>query len=386
MSKKNQIAAGESGGAAVKSVKKKKKGSGLLGRIIRRFFLLLFTVIVLAVGALILVMNMVFKGPSPAAQEKLTMALVEASATKWVPALFIGEDRVAEIRSGVDVDLPDEVSDVNQVIINKNVFNATAGNEWEKYPDGIRFEERTGATYTAHIMIVRDPSQVYLGLAYYDGFSMSKLGKRANEVIEEEKALAVVNGGAFNDDGTGAATNGSIPGGVVFSGGECYWKNGAPPNNLKGFVGFTEDDILVVHKENISEAKAKELKIRDGCCFGPVLIMNGETNLEAYNVKSGLNPRTAIGQRADGAVVFVCIDGRQPGSFGGEYSDLIDIMTEYGVVNACNLDGGSSSIMLYRDTYGLYGEAGEIQTMNNYSLLQSQPRRMPNYWMVRPAD
>ena len=108
--------------------------------------------------------------------------------------------------------------------------------------------------------------------------------------------------------------------------------------------------------------------------------------MDAYNNKSGINPRTAIGQRADGAVIFICIDGRQAGSAGGTYADIIDIMVEYGAVNACNMDGGSSSVMLYRDTYGRYGEAGQVQMVNNYSLLQSQPRRMPNYWLVRAAQ
>ena len=113
--------------------------------------------------------------------------------------------------------------------------------------------------------------------------------------------------------------------------------------------------------------------------------MNGEINMEAYNKISGLNPRTAIGQRADGAVIFVCLDGRQASSMGGEYKDVIDIMVEYGAINACNMDGGSSTVMMYRDTYGRYGEAGQVQIMNSYSLLQSEPRKMPDFWMVRPA-
>lgn len=59
-------------------------------------------------------------------------------------------------------------------------------------------------------------------------------------------------------------------------------------------------------------------------------------------------------------------------------------MIEYGVVNACNMDGGSSSIMVYRDTYGLFGEAGTVQVINSYSLLQERPRKMPTFWMVAP--
>ena len=71
---------------------------------------------------------------------------------------------------------------------------------------------------------------------------------------------------------------------------------------------------------------------------------------------------------------------------GGTKREIIDIMVEYGAVNACNMDGGSSSIMYYRDTYGRYGEAGQVQMINSYSLLQSEPRRMPNYWLVKPAS
>ena len=361
----------------------KKKGSGLMGRIIRRFFLVLFAVVIMAVSALVMVLNLVFNGPSPTARNQLTMTLIEASATKWVPALFIGEDGVAEIRAGVDVKLEDDVTDVNAVIINRGGLTGNA-DEWADYPDGIRIESVYGDTYNAKVMIVRDPSQVYLGISTHEGFSTSIPGKRLNVAIEDEGAIAAVNGGAFNDDGTSGSYVGTLPAGLVYSEGECVWTSGKP-SETSGFAGFTKDNILVVHKDNISQAQAEELNIRDGCCFGPVLIMNGEINMEAYNKVSGLNPRTGIGQRADGAVIFVCIDGRQPSSRGGEYKDVIDIMVEYGAINACNMDGGSSTVMMYRDTYGLYGEAGQVQMMNSYSLLQTEPRKMPDFWMVRPA-
>ena len=387
MNKKNQVPDraphAVQGASAGKQPKKKK--SGLMGRIVRRFFLLLFTVILLAFAALVLVMNLVFNGPSPAARTQLTMSLIEASATKWVPALFIGEEAVEEIRaSDKGAELKEEVTDTSQVVINKDSAMTSNSDEWEKYPDGIRIESYSGDTYNAHIMIVKDPSQVYMGIST-EKFSTSIPGKRLNAVIEEEGALAAINAGAFNDDGTASASVGSCPLGLVMSGGKCVWTSGKQPG-LEGFAGFNTDNILVVSKTNLSQSEAEQLNIRDGCCFGPALIINGEINMEAYNNNSGLNPRTAIGQRADGAVIFVCIDGRQTSSMGGTYADIIDIMVEYGAVNACNMDGGSSSIMYYRDTYGRYGEAGQVQMINNYSLLQSQPRRMPNYWLVRAAE
>ena len=387
MSKKNvNPVPGADSGAAMPPKKKKKKGSGLLGRIIRRFFLVLFTVVILVLAALVLVMNLVFNGPSPAARDKLTMTLIEASATKWVPALFIGEDTVAEIRESVsDSGLDEDVTDTTKVIIQANNVITGNSNEWDSYPDGVRIERRYGDTYNAHIMIVRNPAQVYMGTST-EKFSTAIPGKRITEVMAENPdVIAAINAGAFNDDGTASSYVGSTPLGLVMSNGNCVWTSGKQPG-LEGFAGFNEDNILVVYKTNLSQSEAENLKIRDGCCFGPVLIVNGEVNLEAYNNKSGFNPRTAIGQRADGAVIFVCIDGRQAGSLGGTYADIINIMQEYGAVNACNMDGGSSSVMMYRDTYGKLGTAGETVMVNNYSLLQSQPRRMPNFWMVRAAS
>ena len=387
MSKKNvNPVPGADSGAAMPPKKKKKKGSGLLGRIVRRFFLVLFTVVILVLAALVLVMNLVFNGPSPAARDKLTMTLIEASATKWVPALFIGEDTVAEIRESVsDSGLDEDVTDTTKVIIQANNVITGNSNEWDSYPDGVRIERRSGDTYNAHIMIVRNPAQVYMGTST-EKFSTAIPGKRITEVMAENPdVIAAINAGAFNDDGTASSYVGSTPLGLVMSNGNCVWTSGKQPG-LEGFAGFNEDNILVVSKTNLSQSEAENLKIRDGCCFGPVLIVNGEVNLEAYNNKSGFNPRTAIGQRADGAVIFVCIDGRQAGSLGGTYADIINIMQEYGAVNACNMDGGSSSVMMYRDTYGKLGTAGETVMVNNYSLLQSQPRRMPNFWMVRAAS
>ena len=388
MSKRNKMpdydpVPSQRGGASKPSKKKKKKGSGLFGRIVRRFFLVFFTLIILILVAACLAANLIFNGPSPAARDILTMTLLEPSGTKWIPGLFMDAETLDSIRARDDSNLKDEFSNTSEIIINKDTAISAGVDEWANYPDGIRFESHSGDTYNAHIMIVRDPSKVYLGTST-ENFSTSIPGTRIDDQIKTDGAIAGVNAGAFFDNGTSDPAVGSVPEGLVYSKGVCKWTTGSPPNGIKGFAGFNKDNILVVAQDNLSKAQAEELNIRDGCCFGPVLIMNGEINQEAYNSNSGWNPRTAIGQRKDGAVVFVCIDGRQAGSAGGTYKDVIDIMIEYGVVNACNMDGGSSSIMVYRDTYGLFGEAGTVQVINSYSLLQERPRKMPTFWMVAP--
>ena len=369
-------------GSARKDAARKQRTKKLILRIVLRTLLVLLTVVAMAVTGLYMICNLIFNGPSESARNVLTMSMLESSGMKWFPALFIGEDMVAEIQRNDAQALPEDISDPIQIQIDTSGSLGGSSDEWKDYPDGIRIEEVHGDTYNAYVMIIRDPSKVYMATST-DSFSKEIPGTRINEQIETEGAIAAINAGAFFDNGTSSSAVGSVPEGLVIAGGKVVWNSGAAPE--EGFAGFNKDNVLVVAKTMTAE-KAMELNIRDGCCFGPVLIMNGTINEEAYNVNSGYNPRTAIGQRADGSVIFLCIDGRQAGSLGGTYADIINIMVEYEAVNACNLDGGSSTVMLYRDNYGRYGNAGQVQMINNYSLLQEKPRRMPTFFMVRPES
>ena len=260
---------------------KPRRGRSMVLLVLRRFLFVLLLVIVLVLSALMLVLNTIFKGPSPAARQVLTMSLLEPSATKWIPGLFLDDETLASIRAGSGTALTETVSDTSAVVIRPD---ASADKEWEAYPDGIRIESVEGDTFNAHVMIIRDPSRVYLGISNKEGFTTSVPGKRINQVMEEEDIVAAVNAGAFYDNGKATSAVGSVPEGLVFSEGQCVWSTGAPPNGITGFAGFNEDNILVVCQDNISKAQAEELNIRDGCCFGPALIINGEVNTQAYSV------------------------------------------------------------------------------------------------------
>ena len=361
----------------------RRRRNGLV--ILRRSLLVFFTVIILVVIGLCMVCNLIFNGPSESARDVLTMSMLESSGMKWFPGLFIGQDKVEQIQSNVSETLPNDVSGSDSVVINPG--NSMTNEEWKDHPDGIRIEYVYGDTYNAYVMLIRDPSSVYMATST-EKFSTDIPGTRIHQQILTEGAIAAINAGAFFDNGTSSSVVGSVPQGLVVAGGKVVWESGTAPE--EGFVGFNQDNILMVAK-TMTGAKAMELGIRDGCCFGPVLIMDGNVNMEAYNSNSGWNPRTAIGQRADGTVIFLAIDGRQAGSLGGSYADIIDIMQEFGAVNACNLDGGSSTVMLYKDTYGLYTDedkpwGNDIAMINNYSLLQKEPRRMPTFFMVRPSS
>jgi hypothetical protein len=254
---------------------------------------------------------------------------------------------------------------------------------WAGCPDGIRIDTVTKRTFTAHVMYIKDPSSVYLATSS-EKFSINIPGGRLPAQMEKEGAIAAINAGSFNDDGSSGVHVGALPIGMVVSEGKVLWDDGRSYN---GFVGMTRDNRLYV-SEKINKQTVEELGIRDGCCFGPVLINDGVPNekVHAASVADNINSRTAIGQRADGSVVFLCIDGRQCGSIGATFDELLKIMVELECVNACALDGGASTIMAYRDTYGRYGTAGEVVTCSSYSLFQAAPRRMPTFFMVRPAE
>ena len=69
--------------------------------VLRGLLALLSTAAVLVAG-LCLIMDEVFNGPSETARNRLTMSLLEASATKWVPAVFVGRETVDQIQAKVD--------------------------------------------------------------------------------------------------------------------------------------------------------------------------------------------------------------------------------------------------------------------------------------------
>lgn len=88
---------------------------------------------------------------------------------------------------------------------------------------------------------------------------------------------------------------------------------------------------------------------------GPTLVRDGSvyltTKTEEFgsDVAGGRAPRTAFGVTADGRLLFVVVDGRQPGSTGLSLLELALFMQELGATVAMNLDGGGSSELVVND-------------------------------------
>jgi len=306
----------------------------------------------------------IVKGPSPALRDIFISTMDETRRFKFIPQIFLTADELKEIRSVEEMD-KDITTDTSLITIQAGEAAQTDDGK-DAYGlvdddgDGIIFTDIKGNGFVGYMITVLDPSRVFVGMPD----SYGGVGLTLQELVNKYGAEGGINAGGFKDDGGGGF--GGIPEGITVINGEIY--NGGD-GSLNGFAGFDKEGILHVGYFVYDDIIATG--IVNGVSFGPILISNGEPTPSEY-LTSGVNPRTAIAQRADGAVIMLVIDGRQLHSIGAKYQDVIDILMDYGAVNACNMDGGSSTVMYYEGQY-----------VNSCSAENGQPRPLPNAFMFK---
>lgn len=133
--------------------------------------------------------------------------------------------------------------------------------------------------------------------------------------------------------------------GVIIHEGKVVYNQADREDIRQDIVAFTREGMLIVGMHTVEELKSYGVK--EAVSFGPPLIVNGEKVIREGDGGWGIAPRTAIGQRENGEVLMLVIDGRNPASFGATLREVQDILYENGAVNAANLDGGSSTTMYY---------------------------------------
>ncbi len=287
-------------------------------------------------------------GPSEHARNLFVTTFLETGQMKFVVGLLMSDEAVQEIVDSNSMESFDEEID-NSLISTEEIEDI----------NGIELVEINGGTFSAKMIIVNDPARVKLA-TIYDG-SWKEYGITLDKLVNDNDAFAGVNGGLYVSNGN----KGGRPMGLVVRDGVIEHNN---PSGIAGLhlVGFGEDNLLKVidlSGKNKTEIEniIKEEKIRDAVAFQEEasdannhfvkLIINGESR-SVNGSGSGANPRTAIGQRSDGAVLLLVTDGRGAnGHLGATAQDLIEVMEEYGAINAANIDGGSSSSMYYDGKY-----------------------------------
>ena len=312
------------------------------GRFLLRALLVLLSTVLMLAAFLYGVMFLLCRGPSPTARELFVLSTRETSAIGFLPNLILSADEIGEI---VDRQAEQEVeeTDVSLVTMREEPENRQEPDAWgyvDEDGDGLIYVPVAGESFIGHMLIVLDPSRVIMGCVpesfYLRGYTLE-------ELVKEFDAVAGINGGGFKDpNGTG---DGSTPDRAVVFDGKLYLSGSGTGH---GFAGLDKDNIL--HVGSFTAEEVERLQLRHGCGYGPVLVSNGVA-ADPAEIHSGVNPRTAIGQRSDGAILMLVIPGRQPNSLGATYTDEAEIMVRFGAVNACNMDGGSSSLMWYGGGY-----------------------------------
>ena len=332
----------------------KAEGFKKIGKILLRIGAFLGTFLVALVLTLWLALKMICGGTFPSAQQMFVTTILETGQFKFLASLFLsGEEIQAIVDQNSMKDLDAEV-DAGLIQIGAS-GNVNAGAEEEQQE--IEIQEVSGATFTGTMMIVKDPSRVSLASIY----PWRETGVTLDRLVHDNGAVAGINGGLYDSTNN----SGGRPYGVLVSNGQIQHNK---PQEYAGLVlvGFTESHILeIIDISQMNASQVEELvktrKIRDAVTFQEEasdannhfvqLIINNEVR-QMNGMGSGLNPRTAIGQRADGSVLMFVTDGRgKSGHLGASSSDLIAVMEEFGAVNAANLDGGSSSCMYYNGEY-----------------------------------
>ena len=225
--------------------------------------------------------------------------------------------------------------------------------ETETVSDGVEYshlicKDKNGAPVNAFTLTVDlNYATLYTGTAG-DGYENRNVRAKVPEMIDSAvkngvPVVAAVNGDFFDMFGD------CHPSGLCVKNSRII----ANPESDRPFIGIKKDGFPVI--TDITE-KPDITDDLDQAVAGPErIVKDGKMNdigpLEPFSYVR--HPRTAAGITADNKVILLVVDGRIPEySNGATLVDLAYLMLSFGAVEALNLDGGGSSIVLTKSAEG----------------------------------
>lgn len=275
----------------------------------------------------------IFHGPFENVKKTLVGAAMTTLSHQYIAKTFLSDEEINKILSENSIETIQQNSD--EVTVNF-ANNHDSNIEREEISDGKKFK--------GYMLIIHDPTRVKVGYSKKLGVQ----GELTSQIARDNGAVAAINGGGFVDssseDSKWTGTGGK-PVGILMSDGKIVSNDVQKETEKVEVMALTKKGVLLVGLHSLSEMK--ELDVTEAISFGPAIVVNGKGTIKSGDGGWGIAPRTAIGQRKDGAILMLVIDGRQTRSVGATLKDVQNIMLQYGAVNATNLDGGSSSSMYY---------------------------------------
>lgn len=306
--------------------------------------------------------------------------LITSSASsvnyKYVADYIYDKETIEDTLSSIEskVDLSDDIKNFD-INYEQTIYTNEAEEQILKHDDNQTYKIvkingtciGSNYTYYGYMVIVYDVNSLKLAKSIGAGENSSSYGQRLDIIAKENNAVVAINGGGFYDPGW--RSNGGIPAGPMVIDGELVtnFKRG---NHGGGLIGIDNNNKLVL--KPIANTIDPTENMKYAVDFGPFLIVNGKNKFKNVKTYSWATSRTAIGQREDGTIIFLVIDGARSTTRGASYADLAAIFEKYGVVNAANLDGGTSTALVEDGKFVNVPWNGKKETK----------RRLPNAWII----
>ncbi len=312
-----------------------------------------------------------FYGPIDSFRNFWITSAMTTMSHQYLATWFYSDETIEKVLKNNSILEVDEVSNPDMIKIKQFTGKTIYKNKYEKEiltkdegNDLYKVIDIEGGSYRGFLVALYDPSRIFIATTKY----LRTRGESILTVSKRENAIIAMNAGGFYDPDWNS--NGALPHGTVIQDGKVV-SDYEDARMGGGFIGFTYDNKLVLGR--MSKEEALKVGYRDAIEFGPYLIVNGKSSFIKGNGGWGIAPRTAIGQRKDGIVLMLVINGRIPSSIGADMVDLTEIMENYGAYNAANLDGGSSSELVINNKIINTPVAGGTNGL----------RDMSTFWVVK---
>lgn len=330
------------------------------------------TKILLVFDILAIIGLFVVYGPITFFKDTLVTTAMTTMSHQYLAKVFYTDEMIEKVLENNQVNDNGKSSDTSHI-----VFGDSSNHEYaSKYEKEILEREEgakykiipiSGSGYRGTLVAIYEPKNIELALASTYGY----MGETLDVIAKNNNAIVALNASGFADEG--GTGNGGDVAGILIKDSKII--NGIPNNSHGGgIIGFNEEGVLMLMHGTASEAIDKGMV--DGVQFGPFLVVDGVVSDISGNGGMGIHPRTAIAQRKDGIVLFLTIDGRQPGySIGASISEVAKILIRYGAYNAANLDGGASTTLAINGS--IYNRPCGMLNGNFAA------RSLPNAWILK---
>lgn len=328
-----------------------------------------FTITIVILDLLTLIFLFLFYGPISYFRNLLITTAMTTQNHKYLAQILYSTKTIEKIlkqNNIVDMNQNTNTSDIQMENNNQTDYDSVYEEQIRKRNpnnDLYKIIPLEGKNYKGYLVAIYDASRISLVSSKDYGIK----GQTLKDMASSHHAKVATNASGFLD--TDFYGNGGIASGVFIQNGKLISGNA---NTKARIIGFNQKHVLTLM--NATAIDALNAGIQDAVEFGPFLIVNGKPATIKGNGGWGIAPRTAIAQRKDGIVLFIVIDGRQPGySLGIDMKELTNILLRYKAYNASNLDGGASSSLNIEGN--LYSKPCAHSN--------TKERFLPNAWIVK---